>query len=245
MSISVYKIGFDNVIQSNFIMASTNYTYAINHLTKLIEKLDIQRKLQESAIYNRLEKDIKLGCVMPPITVAFVSNNFNFDDTVKAKNFIEENIDSAFILDGIQRLNILKKIEGDLSLNLLENGLVVLNILICPSMDKLLYRMVTLNNGQKPMTPAHQIEILTNDDVDFADLSRKIKTEKEGYSKESLSKSDLVKAYIAFLSSSVNIDNNKVIQSKLDELIAENIIDSFNFINEKLEFKDIINPNPV
>lgn len=83
MSISVYKIGFDNVIQSNFIMASTNYTYAINHLTKLIEKLDIQRKLQESAIYNRLEKDIKLGCVMPPITVAFVSNNFNFDDTVK------------------------------------------------------------------------------------------------------------------------------------------------------------------
>lgn len=240
MTINVFKIGFDKVINSNFIIGSTNYGYAISHLSNLIEKLDIQRKLQQSAIYKRLENDILLGCVMPPITVAFVDRNIDFKNEEEARKYIEDNIQSAFILDGIQRLNLLKKIEDQLSNDLLENGLIVLNILVCPSMDKLLYRMVTLNNGQKPMTPAHQIEILTNNDIDFGELSRKIKTEKDGYSKDTLNKSDLVKAYIAFLGKSVNIDNQKIIQSKLDELIAENIIESFEYDEDRVEFKDVM-----
>lgn len=240
MTINVFKIGFDNVIKSNFIIGSTNYAYAISHLSNLIEKLEIQRKLQQSAIYKRLENDILLGCVMPPITVAFVDNNINFENENDAKEYVESNIQSAFILDGIQRLNLLKKIESQLGNDLLDNGLIVLNILVCPSMDKLLYRMVTLNNGQKPMTPSHQIEILTNSDLDFGELSRKIKTEKDGYNKESLNKSDLVKAYIAFLGNTVNIDNQKIIQSKLDELIAENIIDSFGYEEDRIEFKDVV-----
>jgi len=240
MTINVFKVDFDKVIKSNFIIGSTNYSYAISHLSNLIEKLGIQRKLQKSAIYKRLEEDILLGCVMPPITVAFLDDNINFSNEKEAQEYIEKNIQSAFILDGIQRLNLLKKIENKISESLIENGLIVLNILICPSMDKLLYRMVTLNNGQKPMTPAHQIEILTSSDIDFGDLARKIKTEKDGYNKESLNKSDLVKAYIAFLGNTVNIDNQKIIQSKLDELITENIIDSFGYEDSKIEFKDVI-----
>lgn len=240
MTINVFKVDFDKVIKSNFIIGSTNYSYAISHLSNLIEKLGIQRKLQKSAIYKRLEEDILLGCVMPPITVAFLDDNINFSNEKEAQEYIEKNIQSAFILDGIQRLNLLKKIENKISDSLIENGLIVLNILICPSMDKLLYRMVTLNNGQKPMTPAHQIEILTSGDIDFGDLARKIKTEKDGYNKESLNKSDLVKAYIAFLGNTVNIDNQKIIQSKLDELITENIIDSFGYEDSKIEFKDVI-----
>ncbi|GAA5100726.1 hypothetical protein [Wohlfahrtiimonas larvae] len=240
MAINVFEIGFDKVIDSSFIVGSTNYSYAISHLSNLIEKLEIQRKLQQSAIYKRLEQDILRGCVMPPITVAFVDEQIQFRDEAQVQKYIEQNIQSAFILDGIQRLNLLKKIEDQLSPELLSNGLIVLNILICPSMDKLLYRMVTLNNGQKPMSPAHQIEILTSADVGFEELSRKIKTEKDGYSKDSLNKSDLVKAYIAFLGNSVNIDNQKIIQSKLDELIAENIIESFGYENERIEFKQVI-----
>ena len=34
-------------------------------------------------------------------------------------------------------------------------------------MDRLLYRMITLNNGQKPMTARHQIEILASNIFDF------------------------------------------------------------------------------
>jgi len=241
MTISVFQIGFDKVIESNFIIGSANYQYALSNLTPLINKLDIQRKLQESGIYKRLKKDIILGCVMPPITIAFIDDNQNFTSSLEAKNYIESNIEHAFILDGIQRLNILEQISNELTSDLFNNSLIALNILICPSMDKLLYRMVTLNNGQKPMTPAHQIEILTSSDLNFNELAKKVRTEKEGYSKESLNKSDLVKAYIAFLSSSTNIDNQKIIQSKLDELITENIIEHFENKTNNLQFKDIIN----
>ncbi|HCQ9877338.1 hypothetical protein ACT4U9_02950 [Acinetobacter baumannii] len=241
MTISIYKLGFDKVINSDFVIGASNYNYALQNLTPLIDKLEIQRKLQESAIYKRLKKDIISGCVMPPITVAFIDENRNFSSEAEAQNYIISNITNAFILDGIQRLNILKQISAQLEADLIENSVIALNILICPSMDKLLYRMVTLNNGQKPMTPAHQIEILTSSDLNFNELARKVRTEKEGYSKESLNKSDLVKAYIAFLSCSVNIDNQKIIQSKLDELITENIIEHFENKTNNLQFKDVVN----
>jgi len=241
MTISIYKLGFDKVINSDFVIGASNYNYALQNLTPLIDKLEIQRKLQESAIYKRLKKDIISGCVMPPITVAFIDENRNFSSEAEAQDYIISNITNAFILDGIQRLNILKQISAQLEADLIENSVIALNILICPSMDKLLYRMVTLNNGQKPMTPAHQIEILTSSDLNFNELARKVRTEKEGYSKESLNKSDLVKAYIAFLSCSVNIDNQKIIQSKLDELITENIIEHFENKTNNLQFKDVVN----
>lgn len=242
MKLSILELGFDNVIDSNFILGSTNYQYAYSNLVPLINKLEIQRKLQESSIYKRLKKDILNGCVMPPITVAFIDGNKNFQNVDEAKVYIEEHIQHAFILDGIQRLNILSQLSNDLvNISLFEDSLIALNILICPSMDKLLYRMVTLNNGQKPMTPSHQIEILTSADLDFNELSKKLRTEKEGYSRNSLNKADLVKAYTAFLSSSVNIDNQKIIQSKLDELITENIVERFEYRNNSIEFKDVIN----
>ncbi|WP_312080534.1 hypothetical protein [Acinetobacter schindleri] len=240
MTISVYKLGFDKVINSDFIIGASNYNYALENLVPLIDKLVIQRKLQESLIYKRLKKDIISGCVMPPITVAFIDENRNFKSENEAQDYVVSNIKNAFILDGIQRLNILNQVSEQLETELIENSLIALNILICPSMDKLLYRMVTLNNGQKPMTPAHQIEILTSNDLNFNELARKVRTEKEGYSKESLNKSDLVKAYIAFLSGSVNIDNQKIIQSKLDELITENIIEHFENKTNNLQFKDIV-----
>lgn len=37
-------------------------------------------------------------------------------------------------------------------------------------MDRLLYRMITLNNGQKPMSARHQIEILASNMFDFDKL---------------------------------------------------------------------------
>ena len=51
-----------------------------------------------------------------------------------------------------------------------ENGILYANLLICESMDRLLYRMITLNNGQKPMSARHQIEILAGNIFDFDHL---------------------------------------------------------------------------
>jgi hypothetical protein len=73
------------------------------------------------------------------------------------------------------------------------------------------------------MTARHQIEILANNVYDFETLSIKVRTEKERKraTKGAFKKADIVKAYIAFLSNSTNIDNRKIIEQKMDELVAD------------------------
>ena len=114
------------------------------------------------------------------------------------------------------------------------------NILISDSDDRLLYRMITLNNGQKPMSARHQIEVLAYNIFDFGEISLPVQTEKDRSKKVikgSFNKDDIIKGYISYLSGSVNIDNQKIIESKMDELIAEKIIESdvtqgeFGYVN--------------
>lgn len=241
MSIQVSSIDNDLVIKSQFVTAKTDYSYAITNLVPLIDKLELQRKIQDSKFYKRLEKDLIKGCIMPPLTLAFVNGGIEFSTYVEAEAFINENIQDAFVLDGIQRLNTLQRtFKSDSGLNL--DRPLFLNIIFCGSMDNLLYRMITLNNGQKPMTARHQIEILASNVYDFSNLSLTIQTEKERKKRiirGSFNKGDVIKAYIAFLSDSINIDNQRIIEEKLDELIAEKILNS-NITDDNLEFSEIV-----
>ncbi|RFZ82996.1 hypothetical protein DYU05_12645 [Mucilaginibacter terrenus] len=245
MPIKIYTIDDDNVIGSKFITGKTNYAFAVEHLYELINKLTIQRNLQNPTFYKRLRRDLLRECIIPPITLAFILDKDELPIEVEeATEYINLNIKKAFILDGIQRLNALHQAytepELDVALNLTRPLFV--NVLICKSMDNLLYRMITLNNGQKPMTANHQIEILLGNIYDFDDLDIVIQTEKSkgaGKVKHSFEKSNIIKSYLAFLSNSTAIDNNKIIESKLDELIARKIIDS-NITEDGLEYSDII-----
>ena len=105
--------------------------------------------------------------------------------------------------------------------------------------------MVTLNNGQKPMTARHQIEVLANNIFDFDSLPILAKTEKQSKSKVKLdaenvmNKENLIKAYIAYISNSVNIDNQKIIESKMDELLTDQIMES-NITTSNIQYHDII-----
>jgi len=241
MSIQVFSIHDDLVINSQFVTAKTTYAYAISNFVPLIDKLDLQRKIQDSKFYKRLEKDLIKGCIMPPLTLAFVIKDKKFSSCEEAQKYIVENIEDAFVLDGIQRLNTLHRTcDNDLDLDL-ERPLF-LNFIFCSSMDNLLYRMITLNNGQKPMTARHQIEILASNIYDFNNLPLSVQTEKERKKRVIIGafrKADIIKAYIAFLSDSINIDNQRIIEEKLDELIAERILNS-NITDDDLEFSDII-----
>ncbi|GAA5527765.1 hypothetical protein [Herpetosiphon gulosus] len=239
MSIKISSIDYDDVIKGKFITGSTNYSFAIDNLIELINKLDIQRKLQSARFYKRLEKDIIDGCIMPPLTIAFIDkidiiNNYN-DNQIE--EYVNREIHNAFILDGIQRLNTLDRIKDNEKVN--RNKRIFLNIIICESMDNLLYRMITLNNGQRPMTVRHQIEILMGNIYNFDNLSLSLKNEKDKSNlKESFNKSDIINAYIAFLSASTNIENQKIIESKMNELITDKIINS-DITSDDLEFNEI------
>lgn len=246
MSFNIYSIDTDEVINGKFVTGKTDYKFAIKSLFPLIDKLDIQRKLQNPTFYKRLREDIMKGCIMPPITLAFIMDKGKLPTKVKeAQAYINKNISKAFILDGIQRINALNKsyTNPELLRKFPEDRPLFVNIIICKSMDNLLYRMITLNNGQRPMTANHQIEILLGNIYKFENLDIVIQTEKQkgqkGRLENSFDKSNLIKAYLAFISNSTAIDNNKIIESKLNELIAKKIMDS-KVTEDDLEFSEII-----
>lgn len=241
--IVIDNIAFDEVVRSIFLTARTDYRYALSNLVPLIDRLHIQRKALPSKFYNNLERDILRGCIMPPLTLSFIHtfNNNNIDVDM-ATTFVNNSIEEGFVLDGIQRLNTLKRAHAENPDALDEGRPLYLNILICDSADKLLYRMITLNNGQRPMTARHQIEILMDNLYDFSALDITIVSEKEQGKnplRGSFAKADMLKAYLAYISSSVNIDNQKIIESKMDELLISKVIDAH--LSERTnEFSDVV-----
>lgn len=225
----IYDIDFDKVINGVVATGSLTYKEAIEILVPLINKTEFQRKLQDKKFYEKLEKDITKGCVMPPITLAFVNDSITSDSTPDdITSFFDKHSNGSFVLDGIQRLNTLSRIvNGTDKLDL--NRTLYVNLIFTDNVDKLLYRMITLNNGQKPMTPRHQVEMLMANAFDFNKLGIEIQSEKERAEKlkvHAFNKSDIVQAYLAYMANSPMIDNKKIIEEKMDELIVNKIISS-------------------
>lgn len=241
--LDIFSVNTDKVINSVFLTCKTTYDYTIRYIIPLMDRLDFQRKIQNQKFYKRLSSDINSGCIMPALTLAFIDQNAEkyFNKSKKFfHNYVSKNISTGLILDGIQRLNTLKK--SSLNEEFDRFLPIFFNILICPSKDKLLYRMITLNNGQKPMTTRHQIEILLSNVYNFKNGTITILSEKEaigGKAHGSFKASDFINAYLAFLSSSTNIDNKKIIEERLDELLANQIIER-GISSDDMEFSDII-----
>ncbi len=242
--IQILSVDFDEVIQSRYITAQTNYEFALENLVPLIDRLDIQRNIQDNKFYSRLEKDLVKGCIMPPITLAFIDESaVNIKDSESLATYLNQNIKEGFILDGIQRLNTLQRTYRKSTYELKLDRVLFLNIVVCSSMDNLLYRMITLNNGQKPMSARHQIEILTANIFEFDENIKPIITERDAKRlkiKVAFNKADFIKGYLGFLANSTNIENQKIIEEKLDELIADKILES-NITENELEFSDVVN----
>ncbi|HRH49860.1 MAG TPA: hypothetical protein PLP23_13985 [Panacibacter sp.] len=241
----LFDKGYDKVVKSIFCSGKTSYEYAVKNFLPQIDKYYAQRKKVDEKFYQKLERDIVLGCVMPAITIALVLPSVA-EYVGKSKEeiitLLEEQKENLYILDGIQRLNTLKRAYKDE----IKDFDIYINLLVSDSDDRLLYRMITLNNGQKPMSARHQIEVLAHNIFDFENLPIAIQTEKARSKKRikgSFDKDDIIKGYISYLSESVNIDNQKIIESKMDELIADKIIESsvtqtesqFTKVIEKIE----------
>jgi len=241
MTIKIFDAVHDSVIASQVSSGTTNYGFSLQHLFPLTNRFSAQRKTQDKKFYQRLERDILNGCLMPPLTIAFVDKDIlGLTDPQQIEEYVVQNIENGYILDGIQRLNTLKRASEDEKYN--PELPMYLTVIIAPSEDKLLYRMITLNNGQKPMTPRHQIEILTQELFDFNGLDIDIQTEKERANKAikgSFNLGDISKAYLAFLTSAVNNENNKIIDEKMDQIIVGRILDTTPQ-DDDLEFKEVI-----
>ena len=240
MSFKILDQQYDNVIKSQFFTVVTNYEFALANLVPLIDKLEFQRSPLRAKFYERLERDIITGCIMPSLTIAI---KLPTQIKIEAEDTLKDALRGAFVLDGIQRLNTLDRIKDNLELD--KKRPLYINILICDSMDKLLYRMITLNNGQKPMTARHQIEVLAKNIFDFNKLAiltiteKQKKPRKKNSDSDYMNKENVIKAYMAYVSGSINIDNQKIIESKMDELITEQIIQS-DITSRENQFQDVI-----
>ncbi|KAA5532400.1 hypothetical protein F0919_16550 [Taibaiella lutea] len=141
-----------------------------------------QRVKSSSSVYSLLRDDLKVGCIIPPIVLAITQKQFLIPQNANKKElaksfeaFIKSNTSNILILDGLQRTYTIIDAEEELLRNVDKSAINHFhhNRLRCEfylGIDKIgiLYRMLTLNTGQTPMSVRHQIEILYSDYLNHA-----------------------------------------------------------------------------
>ncbi|MGP5355852.1 hypothetical protein [Pseudomonas helleri] len=130
-----------------------------------------QRKRVRSSktVYALLKHDLMRECVIPPVVLALTSGaeGYNKEAEENLISQIQENSDHLVILDGLQRthtildlLEELRSSKDEIGIKKLENARLRVEIYIGLNRLGILYRMLTLNTGQTPMSLRQQIEIL-------------------------------------------------------------------------------------
>ncbi len=194
----------------------------------------IQRKRENHKAYKRLKNDILAGTVLPSITLAVkpdyvdqliphVENN-NFE---ALKNELNK-VGIVNILDGLQRTYILNDIKNS-DKEFKSGQKLTLEFWLEKDIKHLIYRIIVLNSGQKPMSMRHQVELL------FLTLKEKLEKSIDGleiYAERDTERRNkarkfplerLVTAYQSFLSKSPEIKRDNIVANKL---IDNDILDS-------------------
>ena len=152
---------------------------------EIIRKNEFQRRRVKSSstVYSLLKSDLLQGCVIPPIVLALskIDKARTIEDHSDEEiiEHIQSKKKNLVILDGLQRTytirDLINELEESGDTSSLQSLLKYkLRIETYIGIDKLgiLYRMLTLNTGQTPMSIRHQIEILYSDYLveDFGEI---------------------------------------------------------------------------
>lgn len=160
----------DNRINADNILVELSIGEYLEIAARILDKNPFQRRRVRSAVtvYNLLKQDLQKGCTMPSLILAIAEQTIDRD---KLAEFISNNPAQVMILDGLQRTYTMLDLQKELSEQSEELSKFLSNVMrmeVYVGIDKLgiLYRMLTLNSGQTPMTLRHQIEILYADYLD-------------------------------------------------------------------------------
>ncbi len=214
---------------------NTNVLYAeilakdyISLVGKEFDKFEIQRKRVDPKKYTRLKEDFKKGALLPGITLAVEFSRVdeyiklieqdNFEDIQKLLTDKE----IIYILDGLQRTYIINDFEAEGNI-FNENQKLLLEIWFEKNINHLIYRLIVLNSGQKPMSMRHQVELLfmtlkNNLSKDIVGLE--LYLEKEGAIRSRAKKiafDRVVNAYYSFLTKSPETDRDNLVVKKMNE----------------------------
>jgi len=170
----VASIIFDGRIKAHNILLDYTIGEYLNAVRGVVAKNPFQRKrvAASKSVYALLRQDIMEGCVIPPIVLALSNTpaTVDFDDYDQVIKLIETHEDHLLILDGLQRTHSLLDLETAIEDEAQRQRVLghKLRVEIYVGIDRLgiLYRMLTLNTGQTPMSLRQQIEMLYLDYLD-------------------------------------------------------------------------------
>jgi hypothetical protein len=168
---------FDERIKaSNFLIELSIGEY-INLADKALQNNEYQRRRVKSAssVYALLKEDLQKGCLIPPIVLGLPIQPQEGGDTLdNICETLTENAEKLLILDGLQRTYTIIDLKNELESKQDENALKSLlgrtlrvEAYIGINRIGILYRMLTLNTGQTPMSLRQQIEMLY---IDFSKI---------------------------------------------------------------------------
>ncbi len=168
---------YDYRINSRNLYVETTFEEYLSFADKIIKNNELQRKRVKTSksVYSLLKDDLKKGCVMPPLVLAVTRRNVVDADKISAEEllkYIKENTKDVLILDGMQRTYTLldarseMEKEDEKNIHRFLNYSLRLEIYVEINRFGVLYRMLTLNTGQTPMSLRHQLEMLYSDMLD-------------------------------------------------------------------------------
>lgn len=229
---------YDSRINAKNILIEISISEYEGLVKEIIAKNEFQRKRVRSSktVYALLREDLLKQCVIPPIVLALTSDiHYQENDSASFQEAIFENRDHLVILDGLQRTHTILDLLSDLrsskneqSLESVLNSKLRIEIYVGLNRLGILYRMLTLNTGQTPMSLRQQIEMLYLDylrkDVGGVELIResdaRVATQPNQYNFK-----DVVEGFNAYLDrDELPIDKANILEniSSLEKLSKEN-----------------------
>lgn len=229
---------FDNRINSLNILIEIDLEEYYSLSKNILENNEFQRRRvkSSSSVYSLLKTDLRQGCVIPPIVLALAidAKPKKEDSDEELIKTITKNIEKLIILDGLQRTYTIRDLVNELiEKDDPETGKILkhkLRIEVYLGINKLgvLYRMLTLNTGQTPMSSRHQIEIIYSDYIkDGVDGITLIK-ETDGDTPNKLSEykfRDIIEGFTSYLDRDyLTIDRVDILDNikSLEKLAVEN-----------------------
>ncbi len=195
------------------------------------ESFSIQRRREKHKAYDRMKKDIIDGALLPSITLAVkpeivpdlrpLHASSDFDLLALRLNQPGQ----VNILDGLQRTYIIKDLVDD-GFDLNPNQTLHLEFWLEDDINNLVYRIIVLNAGQKPMSMRHQIELLFStlkqkleDVIDNLEIYReRDQTRRRGPRKYALDR--LAAAYQSYITKSPEVSRENVVAQQIVEANA-------------------------
>ncbi|WP_154640711.1 hypothetical protein [Serratia marcescens] len=201
------------------------FTIDIRSYVELAEKIIGNNPFQRNkvtksgSIYNLLKEDILQGCIIPPIVLAS-TYKFNEGNDNELFSAALNNHSDLKILDGLQRtlslINVYKN-HRDHFENLPEKYLIRAEVYLSISDTGILYRMLTLNTGQTPMSLRHQLEILYSKYLEYKLMDIIIIKETDDDAIDSIDKfkfSDLIDGFNSYIErNELPIDRFDILQT--------------------------------